>query len=237
MAFFIGVTLNFIRPVFRLFFLSCAIFSLLSCAGTYHIYVDTLKQTFKADEDVQLSLDDVKSSKIDLALVKAGDRPTASMALAYIESGQHKWVSADNAMLIKEQGRIVRTLGLAQNLLFTTNKPLDPLKNAFDSLKQAQWTRTLDWEHGEFGYQVTSNFDYQGETSVSILGKQFKVGLVNENARYPNPSNFWHLSENWTNQFWFDLESGTLLKSLQKLSPNGEEFVTTYVSRAARLLP
>ena len=70
------------------------------CSGTYQAYYNTLKLVFAEFPNSQLSLTDVEQSKIDLIAVKRGDRPQIVMALAYLEDGQHKWVSADNAMLI-----------------------------------------------------------------------------------------------------------------------------------------
>ena len=61
--------------------------------------------------------------------IKRGERAKAIMALAYIEAGQHKWISGDQAMLILEQGRIVRTLGFATNLIHLSDKSADPLKS------------------------------------------------------------------------------------------------------------
>ena len=69
-----------------------------------------------------ISLEHVQNSAIDLMEIKRGNRTKAIMALAYIEAGQHKWISGDQAMLILEQGRIVRTLGLATNLDYLSDK-------------------------------------------------------------------------------------------------------------------
>lgn len=60
----------------------------------------------------------MQQSDIDLISVKRGERPVAIMALAYLENDQHKWISRDKAMLTMEKGRIVRTLGLTENLLY-----------------------------------------------------------------------------------------------------------------------
>ena len=87
------------------------------CSGTYHAYYQTLKIAFAKQDNAKITTREVQQSEIDVISVKRGERPTAIMALAYLENDQHKWVSSDNVMLVMEKGRIIRTLGFEENLL------------------------------------------------------------------------------------------------------------------------
>jgi hypothetical protein len=100
-----------------------------ACSGTYHAYYQTLKIAFSEQRNAEMTLIEVQKSKVDVISVRRGKQSTAIMALAYLENGQHKWVSSDNVMLVMEKGRISRTLGLNKNLLYLSNTQLDPLKS------------------------------------------------------------------------------------------------------------
>jgi hypothetical protein len=172
--------------------------------------------------------------------VKRGDRAKAIMALAYIEAGQHKWISGDQAMLILEQGRIVRTLGFATNLIHLSDKSADPLKSFSENILQTTslhtWIRKADWDTDEYGYQIVSSFSSGGEQALSILSASINTKLIIEDLSYQTPSNFIRPNDSWKNYYWFETSSGQLVKSIQFLSPLDEKMELVYLSRVARIL-
>lgn len=211
--------------------------TLTACAGTYHSYVDTLKLAFTTTADVELSLEDVKKAPSDLVYVKHGERPVAAMALYKIEAGQHKWISADKAMLVEEKGRVVRTVGFADNLLFLTNTASDPLRDIKSIRPDTSWLRLADWQHGEYGYQLRSSFEIDRSEQLVFFQRTVPVTLVVEHVQYEDKPNYLRFDSDWQNRFWFDSGSGTLIKSEQRLAPFGQLLTMTYISRIARVLP
>lgn len=211
--------------------------TLTACAGTYHSYIDNLKLAFSQPTDVSLPLDKIKTAPSDLVYVKHGERAVAAMALYKIEAGQHKWVSADNAMLIEEQGRLVRTLGFGNDLLSLTNTVTDPIRRVESIRKGSNWLRLADWKNGEYGYQIRSHFEVQQDQQLVYFGQSLPVTLVVENVQYETPSNYLRFDSNWQNRFWYEAKTGTLIKSEQLLAPFREPLTMTYISRIARLLP
>jgi hypothetical protein len=210
------------------------------CSGTYHAYYQTLKLGFSSEDDPVISLEHVQNSTIDLMEIKRGDRARAIMALAYLEAGQHKWISGDQAMLILEQGRIVRTLGLTTNLVHLSDKSSDPLKyfskNSLHPVSQHTWIRKADWSSDEYGYQIVSSFSSGGEQALNILSASINTRLIIEDLNYRAPANFIRPSDSWKNYYWFDTTSGQLVKSIQLLSPFEEQLELVYLSRVARIL-
>ena len=99
-----------------------------ACSSTQHAYLDTLKLALRSVDDATLSLTEVKQSDYDLIYIQVDDRARATMVLAYLEHGQHKWLSGDHALLVVEQGRIVRTLGFDNDLHYVSNRSLDPIR-------------------------------------------------------------------------------------------------------------
>lgn len=230
------VLMNLSRII--LFFIFLLLLS--GCSGTYHAYYQTLKLGFSSEVDLVISLEHVQNSAIDLMEIKRGNRTKAIMALAYIEAGQHKWISGDQAMLILEQGRIVRTLGLATNLDYLSDKSSDPLKcfsmHILQTMSQHTWTRKADWSNDEYGYQIVSNFSSGGEQTLNILSANIHTRLIVEDINYLAQANFIRPKSSWKNYFWFEITSGQLVQSIQLLSPFDEQLELVYLSRIARIL-
>ncbi len=207
---------------------------LSACSGTNQAYYQTLKLAFSKQENVRLTLPEVQQSKTDLAQVTRGDKASITMALAYLEEAQHKWVSADKAMLILEKGRIVRTIGLEEDLLYISNTHADPLKALAESSGK-NWTRKIDWANDKYGHTIQSSFNDATADTLEIFNQSFEVVKYIENVRYTAPSKFIQLDRQWQNVFWVDKQSGILLKSKQKLAPHTELIEMLYLSRIARL--
>jgi hypothetical protein len=211
-----------------------------ACSGTHHAYYQTLKIAFSTHKDTKLTLFEVQQSDIDLISVKRGERPIAIMALAYLENDQHKWISRDKAMLTMEKGRIVRTLGLTENLLYLSNTDLDPLKslsNLATAKKQSHqqvWSRISDRVGDEYGYPIESIFSQAKSVTVHTSNLNIDAILYIELVSYNAPANYLRLNRNWENYFWY-AKSGELIKSRQIISPLSEPLEITYLSRIARL--
>lgn len=215
-------------------FSGALLLTLTACAGTYHSYIDNLQLAFAKADDVTLSLAEVINAPSDLLYVTHGERPRAVMALMFIEAGQHKWVSADKAMLIMEQGRIVRTLGFDRDLLYLTNTAADPIKQHSTLSTQSSWLRLADWQHGEYGYPLKSRFELVPGQQLEFFNRVLTTTMVIEYVSYQAEPNYLRFDGQWTNYFWFDSASGVLLKSEQTLAPFREPVSMTYISRIAR---
>lgn len=228
---------SFVKTAIKQLIGGSILLALTGCAGTYHSYLDTLKLAFSSNADVNLSLQQVKAAPSDLLYVRHGERAVAAMALLRLEGGQHKWVSADNALLIMEQGRIVRTVGFSNDLLYLSNTQNDQIRDYKAINPASEWLRLADWQNGEYGYLIKSRFTVQAGQPLSFFGQSLTTTLITEHVSYDSDSNFVRFDNSWQNSFWFDSASGTLIKSVQQLSPLSEPFEMTYISRIARLLP
>lgn len=211
--------------------------ALSACSGTYYSYVDTLQLAFSSADDVDLTLQQVREAPSDLMYVSHGERSRAAMALLRLEEGQHKWVSADKALLIMEQGRIVRTVGFSNDLLYLSNTQADHIRHPDTINASSEWLRLADWQNGEYGYAIKSRFNVLPNQTLSFFGQSLITTKVTEQVTYASPANFLRFDKQWQNEFWFDTATGTLIKSEQQLAPFGERFEMTYISRIARLIP
>lgn len=217
---------KFVLILISLLFLS-------SCSNTQQAYIQNVKMYLDSDVNVTVSSDDVKRSTVDLIYVKIGERPRATMALAFIENGQYKWLSQDKAMFITENGRLVRTVGLPKNLLYISNISNDPLKFPTTNNSNAEWDRIIDTDFNDFGAQLSSQTSIATNELLLVQQQEFLTSKRIERVRYQSALNG---DDAWTNTFWFHQDSGQLLKSSQKASSQSEVIVITYISRAIRLL-
>jgi hypothetical protein len=234
MIFYLDRTLNMNVKTFLLNVLILIFAS--SCSGTYHAYYQTLKIAFSEQENARMTLTQVEQSEIDIISVKRGERPSVIMALAYLENDQHKWVSSDNVMLIMEKGRIVRTLGLSDELLYLSNTDIDPLKSLpLTPEDQPQtWSHIVDLSDDEYGYPIASIFNNASQDTIEALALNIEATLYVETLNYKAPANYIQLSKSWKNHYWY-AKSGEMIKSIQKVSPLSESLEITYLSRIARL--
>jgi hypothetical protein len=214
-------------------FVLISFLSLSGCSTTQQAYIQNIKMYLDSDINVTVSNDDIRQSKADLIYVVIGERPRATMALAFIENGQYKWLSQDKAMFITENGRLVRTVGLAHNLIYVSNLSNDPLKMPSVDNTNVKWNRVIDTELGDYGTQLSSQTSMIDKELLLIQQKEFVTTKFTELVKYQSALNG---DATWTNIFWYDKASGQLLKSSQKTSAQSETIEITYISRAIRLL-
>ena len=223
-----------IKFVFNVFSTALLCLAVAGCSSTNRAYYDTIKLALAADEPVTLSVDQVRASQADLLQVKSGERAPAVMALAFIENGRNKWVSADKAQLHIHHGVIVTTHGLDNDLLFTGNLDDNPLAEPFPLA--FDWSRSVDIKGVGYGLPVSSQWLVAGEARISILSSQFAVQRIEETISFPKTTPYIETGLSWKNTYWISRQNGDLLRASVKLTPQSDRFEMTYLSRAARLL-
>lgn len=210
--------------------LCLALLMLSGCSSTTRTYLDTLMLALKPGDGVSLSDQELASRDNDVLYVTVGSLPRALLVLAYTEFGQQKWVSADNALLVLENGRLVKTSGFGNNLLFLSDREKDPLKQSMVNIQSGQsWQSYTDWsERNETGYLQRYEIIDTFIEKIQIQGHQFDTKQVIERVTFFN-------GETAENLFWFELTSGQLLKSRQQLAPFWPQVELVHLSTAGRL--
>ncbi|SEA28655.1 YjbF family lipoprotein [Alkalimonas amylolytica] len=219
--------MNYCRHFVVTAILAC---SLIACSSTQYALLDTIRLGFSATEDVTLTLEEVAGSEFDLIYIQPDNGPRATMVLAELEHGQHKWLSADNVMLVLEHGRIVRSLGLNNDLTYVSNTAADPLRQKASLDTNAEWRRLTDWQYRQqSGYQLASVFGLE-QAEITVFERVFSTRLIREQVTVAQTK------ETFENLFWFDESTGVLLQSRQQLAPHSPVFHIIYISQAARLI-
>ncbi len=143
-------------------------------------------------------------------LVKIGKGPEALMILENINNEDYLWVSADGVYLITNNGKIIQTYGLINNL----KEKLSPSLN---------WEEDI-YENKEFisynsynppalnNLKVISKYTYKGKENTELMFSNKNLNLIEEKIS----SNEIGWSE--TNFYWVD-ENNFVWKSIQNISP------------------
>lgn len=197
-----------------------ALFSifLVGCTQKFNDTAATFKEAYSSNIDVSLSPQEILDIPYASAYLRIGNQQQVFVVLAFAEKNprtgalQLKWVSADKAMIVTENGRIVKTLGLmGENL---ANIMGNPPKFDTSNTQQSSFTLTYDWStHYKYGFtaDVTRTIKEQHNVVTPITTSM--TNLVVESVHFPS------LSTTIENRYWVD-KDGKVKKTIQHLGPN-----------------
>ncbi len=144
------------------------------------------------------------------------------LILATDTNGELLWTSSSHVVLVTRDGRLIRTVGLPDNIASVTpslNRALIPpgevLKSAFTSIRSAD----LPDEH-RYSVSISCKTVNMGRAAITILGKALDTVRADEACE----SN----ALGWTfrDSYWVDAQSGFVWRSVQHLTPKGETLET-----------
>lgn len=199
----------------RYFSLLLLCFLLTACSQTQQGIGDTISVAIFGSPDVQLSDQQIRDMPYANMYARINDGSRIFVVLAFAENGQLKWLTQDRAMLVTQNGRLVKTTGLENNLNEVSDLQHDPLLKAKSLVEGAKWTRTLTWTQDKQLHMVTANsvFHLAGTEPLTILGITKTYQLVEENVEVPE------LNTRYRNRFWIDLASGAVSQAEQYVGP------------------
>ncbi|MDP5129941.1 MAG: YjbF family lipoprotein [Paraglaciecola sp.] len=215
--------------------ITCLLILISSCSSTHQAYLRSLNLAFSEPHSFILSDEQIRQSPADLIYVTKDEQGTVVLALAFIDKARYKWVSSDNVSLIEEHGRITKTFNLPNNLDFVVSTKHDPLSDPNQITDTTTWQRNIDFDSRFFDVELFSTFKVLGQQTLKVQDLDIDTVMIEEDVRLVDIKSYKTAEAQWTNQFWFNKESGRLLRSRQKTVPGGSFFDIVYVSRALRL--
>lgn len=186
---------------------------LQACTQTQQGLVDTAKLAVMGPDDVTVTDQQIASLPYASMYLRINHGQRIFLVLGYDENGQQKWITQDRAMLVTQQGRLVKTLGLSDNLLEVSNLTQDPLAHPLQLHDNADWTRIMSWtEKGQLrASSVTSRFRRADDEVLTLAGKRVACHVWHEeNTLAVNGTQ-------WQNTFWIDAVSGEVRQSAQQV--------------------
>jgi hypothetical protein len=110
----------------------------------------------------------------------------------------------------------MRTAGLPHDLSATAASGADPLALGLQTLRDtAQAQRVLDFaDRNLLGNVVVSNFSPVGPADIDVLGTPIRTVHALEQCSCAT------LSWNFTNEYWADVKTGLVWRSMQHIHPD-----------------
>ena len=136
------------------------------------------------------------------------------LVLGRYDGPDRHWISADRAVVVTRNGRVIRTFGIGPDMRDTRELDADPIATGiYDFGSPAR--RSVDAGTPlKFGIAVHSTFEVVGRRSIAILDAPYDTVLVRELNRAPS------LRWVFQNEFWLDFSTGYTWKSVQHFSPD-----------------
>ncbi|MCS3603715.1 hypothetical protein M2371_002950 [Buttiauxella sp. BIGb0471] len=190
---------------------------LLSACSQYRpgIVSQTITQTFSSQD---AAIDSNKVARVPYASMslKVADGPRAFIVLAWNENNTQKWLTADAKMVATQNGRIIKTIGFADNLLALESSEPDPLAQPLTIKDGQQWASQSQWQSGTFhAASVISRFKWAGTEDFTIVGTTRNYRLLEEQVSATTDG------ASYTQRYWVDAQTGQVVHSEQTLHPHG----------------
>jgi len=198
---------------------------LQACSATTKGLGNSLWESMFGTPGVHLTDDELQNMPYASQYMQLNDGPQLFVVLAFDENGQQKWVTQDQATIVTQHSRIVKTLLGGDNLLEVNNIAADPLIEPNQIADGASWTRTMGWtEHKQVRYATArSTFRWDGTDSVKVGSDETHVRVLDEEVTTDQAT--------WHNRFWID-EEGQIRQSLQYLGAGFFPVKTTLIKAA-----
>ncbi|MGP3593616.1 YjbF family lipoprotein [Vagococcus sp. WN89Y] len=174
---------------------------------------------------VHLTDDDILNMPYASQYMQLNNGPQLFVVLAFAENGQQKWVTQDQATIVTQHYRIVKTQLGGDNLIDVNNLASDPLAKPNQIIDGTSWTRTMGWtEHKQVRYATArSEFHWNGTDTITLAGDVTAVRVLEEVVTTNEKS--------WRNRYWVD-DEGIIRQSEQYLGADWFPVKTTLIKAA-----
>jgi hypothetical protein len=177
--------------------------SSLSLSQYTNIYASAKDSIFNSDV-LEVSLQEYDAFNYSFAKVKIGRGQAITMSLSSIDGDQHIWVSSDSSKIITEKGRIIKTIGLSNDMRRSSSAQYSESNDSIASFE----TITL-YDPSLIGSSLLSQVTTNSGLELTYLDKMIDVYVLEEE--------FSLLSIQWTglNKYFFNLSGSPVLTQQQ----------------------
>jgi len=140
---------------------------------------------------------------------------SAVLILGNVDGSREAWYGTNQVAIFIEHGRVVKTIGLDQNLDGVQLPADDPFVRGLQTLgAPMNYRLSKDWSPGyRYGIPVDATLTPVGHEQISILGTTHQVLRVDEQLSAPA------LHYRAINHYWVDPLDGFIWKSEQQVAP------------------
>lgn len=176
----------------------------------------SMKSSIAPSEKSNITAQQVADIPYASLLAKIGSGPLSTLILGKVEGEYLHWFSADRAVIVTRNGRVIKTAGLPQNL--SSSRPLDA--DPLDSLANLSapaypHRRQVDISPGGiYGAILTLRLVPVGTETIEILGQSHNTVVFTEEGEGDG------LKWSFRNAYWCDRDTGFIWKSIQNYVPS-----------------
>ncbi|MCR9965324.1 MULTISPECIES: YjbF family lipoprotein [Vibrio diabolicus subgroup] len=190
---------------------------LFGCTQKFNDVSATVQEAYGNYIDVEMTSEEINAVPYASAYLKLGNQKQVFVVLAFAERNplngkiQLKWVSADKAMIVTENGHIVKTIGLQNGDLAGVYGDVPDFSSDSASMS---YTLSYDWvKQYRYGFPANVNRFYAGKETLTTPISNTMTDVYKEVVEFSS------LSQSVENYYWFN-EQGQVVKILQHLGPN-----------------
>ena len=186
-------------------------------ASNFKIAFSSIQSAIFGFEDYPISRDLVSNIPYASLILKIGKGPAGLLILESKKDGLNTWVSADGASIIEKDGKIVRTIGLTNNVVGLRSLQE---KTFMDLITLSPSSKNLNIDYLSldnpevFEMELDCYVLIEGEEVIEILDKKFS--LIHISRVKENKFLRWKVKDH----FWVDPIDGFVWKSIQNVAPN-----------------
>lgn len=201
---------------------------LQACTRTQEGIAETLKNALFGHDDIVLTNERIQAIPYASMYLRINNEPQIFVVLGYDEEGLQKWITQDQTMLVTRHGRLVKTLGLSDNLVEVNNLQQDPLNNPSTMIEGSGWSPTISWtEHQQLrSGTATSRFFRDKDQVLNLADHHVACRVYHEKVEIAATG------QSWENIFWIDATSGQVRKTQQMLGADSLSLETTILKPA-----
>lgn len=194
-----------------------ALITIISSCSNFISFEDTkilAQDLIIGAPDTKITKSFEKNLPYSFAKIKIGKRAPAILVLAGSNENVMHWVSADKISIFTINGKIIKTIGFDNDILFL-NYPQDEsilanLNSTFSSL--------VDFSNPSlYSATVISQYDGFKVQNIDFLDGVKETLFIEEFLSMPEVK--WSVR----NLYWFDTESKMVIRSSQSIHPNEAE--------------
>ncbi|WP_329347146.1 YjbF family lipoprotein [Vibrio natriegens] len=188
---------------------------MFGCTQKFNDVSATVQEAYGNYIDVELSPLEIETVPYASAYLKIGNQKQIFVVLAFADQDpltgktQLKWVSSDKAMVVTENGHIVKTINLQNNNIAGVYGQIPAYTPT-----NTEYLLSYDWEERyRYGFPAHITRTYQGKEVIITPLTSTSANVYRESVEFSS------LSETVENFYWVD-DKGQVVKTLQHLGPN-----------------
>ena len=202
-------------------FLLASCLSLIGCssipdnvAGSWRYSFETFKSAIFGFEDFPITRELIDNIPYASIRLKIGKGPAGLLILETKERKKNTWLSADQVTIVEREGKIIRTLGLTNNL--TSIRP--------QSVNHVELVKNKDSPIYKSFISLDNPEVFELELKVKVLNKGLEeIEIVDKKhslIHFIEEKENRYLRWKSKDHYWVDPEDGFVWKSIQNIAPN-----------------